>query len=216
MIITVIMTILLSGIDKILEYYNILGRYYFNHFLINFIVVYYTYNDMLLCYTDLFNLHKYELNIMPVELTFSIHFYHILIYYNKFLFDDWLHHIIMIFFCLPMGIYINNSPLMYHCLFFLSGLPGGINYFLLFLQRNCLISKKLQKQINYFLNLCIRNPGCLFSALFGYLYYINYLQYLNDNLYFYFMIFVSTSNYWNGVYFMEQVVRNYNLLYPTV
>ena len=29
---------------------------------------------MLLCYTDLFNLHKYELDIMPVELTFQFIF----------------------------------------------------------------------------------------------------------------------------------------------
>lgn len=217
MILTVIMTLLLSGIDKILEYYNILGRYYFNHFFINSLIVFYTYDDLLICYNEQFNLDKYEIEFTPVELAFSIHFYHIIIYYKKFLFDDWLHHIIMIFLCLPMGIYVKNGPVMNHCLFFLTGLPGGINYLLLFLERNGLVKKQFQKKINYILNLYIRNPGCLLSSLVSYLYYINHLQYrYNNDIYLFISTFVILSNYWNGIYFMEKVVRNYNLLYPTV
>lgn len=216
MIITIITTLFLCGIDKILEYYNILGRYYFNHFLINFIVVYYTVTDLLLCYNDFNNLNMYSTNMIPVELTFSVHFYHIIIYFRRFLFDDWLHHIIMIFFTLPFGVYYDAGPIMSHCLFFISGLPGGINYLFLFLQRNSKITKKLQKKVNYFLNLWIRNPGCIASSVIIYLYHCTFIYNNSNFIYTYMSFYILLSCYWNGIYFMEQVVRNYNLLYPTV
>ena len=209
-----IITLFLCFFDKLLEYFNIYGRYYFNHFLINSFIVYYTFDDLLLCYHDLNNLNKYHINMNVIEYTISIHFYHIIIYYNQFVFDDWLHHIIMIFFTLPMGVYLNCGPIMSHCLFFMSGFPGGINYLLLFLQRNNLIKKKLQKRINYHLNLWIRNPGCIASSLLSYLYYIYFIK--NDIISLLFTYYIIISCYWNGIYFMEQVVQNYNLLYLTV
>jgi len=215
MYITITLTILLCLFDKSLKCFNIDCIYYLNHFIVNSLIVYYTYDDLLLCYTDLNNINKYDMNVDIVEYTFSIHLYHIIIYYNKFYFDDWLHHIIMILFTLPMGLYFNTGPIMSHCLFFMSGLPGGINYLLLFLQRNDFIKKKTQKYINYHLNIWIRNPGCIASSIITYFYYINFINF-NYDINNFFVIYIILSCFWNGVYFMEQVVRNYNLLYPIV
>jgi hypothetical protein len=213
MIITIFTTLLLCGIDNILEKYNILGRYYFNHFLINFIITYITFDDVILSYTDFNNTIYKPINIISVELAFSIHFYHIIIYYNKFLFDDWLHHIIMIFIALPLGIYVRCGYLIGHSLFFLTGLPGGINYLLLFLQRNNLIDRKTQKYYNYSLNLYIRQPGTIATSVIGILSIFYFDFYIFEKIFLYFIII---SHYWNGIYFMEQVIRNYNLLYQTV
>lgn len=213
MLITIFTTFFLFGIDKILEYNNILGRYYFNHFIINFIIVYYTFNDVLYCYTNFYNSTNKDINIISIELTYSIHFYHIITYYHRFLFDDWLHHIIMIFIALPLGTKVKCGCILGHSLFFLTGLPGGINYLLLFLTRNNIIEKKTQKYVNYNLNLYIRQPGTIATCVLSILSLANFNYLMYEKL---FILIICISHYWNGIYFMEQVIRNYNLLYQTV
>ena len=68
--------------------------------------------------------------------------------------------------------------------------------------------------MNYHLNLWKRNPGCIASSLLSYLYYIYFIK--NDILSSLFSYYIIISCYWNGNYFMEQVIRNYNLLYQTL
>ena len=121
-------------IDKILTNFNFKGQYYFNHFIVNSFITYFCFNDVIFTFTDFDNMLNYNINITSINLVFSIHFYHIIMYYYKFILDDWLHHIIMIFFTLPMGLYFNGGSLMNYCIFFTTGLPGGINYILLFLE----------------------------------------------------------------------------------
>ena len=212
MFITISFILILCFIDKLLEYGNIEGRYYFNHFIINSFTTYQTYNDVLLSYYKISNYYKFSINTIAVEYTFAIHIYHIIMYYHKFLFDDWLHHIVMVLFTLPMGLYFDCGPLMGHCIFFSTGLPGGINYLLLFLQRNKLIKKKTQKYVNYHLNLWIRQPGCISSALLSTIFLIHEVD-KNSIINIFFSLYIIFSNYWNGIYFMEQVVRNYNIKY---
>lgn len=206
----IIYTTLFIIIDYILTFYNLKGQYYFNHFLVNMTVSILCFDDLILTYTDFNNINNHVIDYNSVSLVFAIHFYHIIIYYKKFVYDDWLHHIVMIFFTLPLALQYNCGSIMGHSIFFVTGLPGGINYFLLFLNRNNLIEKKNQKYINYHLNLWIRNPGCTASAVIMLLYaLINYESF--------YMIIISFliifTNYWNGIYFMEQVVRNYNINY---
>ena len=93
---------------------------------------------------------------------------------------------------------------------FLTGLPGGINYYLLFLQRNNIIEKKTQKYYNYHLNLWIRQPGCIATALLSILFYIKFETTFIEKI---FNIYIIIIHYWNGIYFMEQVIKNYNILY---
>ena len=213
MLITILSTFILYQVDLILDKFKINGRYYFNHFIINSIITYYSYYDVYLSYKNINNHFNVPQNTIPIEYAYSIHFYHILMYYNKFLFDDWLHHIVMILFALPFGCYVKTGPIMGHSLFFLTGLPGGINYLLLFLQRNNLIEKKTQKYYNYHLNLLIRQPGAIATST------LSIILALNNYYTFYekFMVFfIIVSHYWNGIYFMEQVLRNYNKLYITI
>lgn len=212
MIITILSTVFLCTFDNFLELFNIEGRYYFNHFFINLIITLSCFNDVILSYTEFDNIINLPINFYAIEYAYSIHFYHIIIYSHKFLFDDWLHHLLMIFLALPLGSTIKCGPIMGHSLFFLTGLPGGINYFLLFLTRNNLIKKQIQKYYNYILNLWIRQPGCIATSILSILFCIR-----NElNLFYKFgCIYIILSHYWNGIYFMEQVVRNYNVLYSS-
>lgn len=213
MITTILTTLFLCGTDKLLEYLNLNGRYYFNHFLVNSLITVSCFNDIILPYTQFNNIINIPINMIAVEYTYSIHFYHILMYYKKFVFDDWLHHIIMIFFALPFGTILPCGPILSHSLFFLTGLPGGINYLLLFLQRNNIIGKQTQKYCNYQLNLLVRQPGCIATSVLSLIYMNRFNLSLIEKI---MGTYIILTHYWNGIYFMNQVITNYNLLYPTV
>ena len=196
------------------------GKYYFNHCIANSIVTYLTVNDVYLTYTNLPNFSKYTINYHAVSIIFALHFYHIIIYFKKLRFDDWLHHIIMIFCALPLALISNCGFLLGHSLFFLNGLPGAIDYFLLFLTRNNVLDTLFEKKINNYINLWLRCPGCIAHSALSiaafmcevdseFIYVSNNIKYINKDYISCFLTALST--YWNGIYFMNQVVVNYNL-----
>ena len=93
-------------------------------------------------------------------------------------------------------------------LFFTTGLPGLIDYTLLFLQRNNIINKYFEKKVNTFLNLWIRAPGCIMNTMMIMMNIItNYNQLTNSELYS--GIIMMSLVYWNGIYFMGQVLTDY-------
>lgn len=194
--------------DKFLEKNNINGRYYINHFIGNMIISYYSFFDVLYCFTNFTDIFEKEYSMLPINITFALHFYHIAAYYNSFVFDDWLHHLLMIGFCLPFGLYAHGGIIINTCLFFLSGFPGGINYLFLAFQRNDMIPRITQKRVNNFLNLWIRQPGCILCSTLGVL-YINYNYDKFNMLQIIINYLIAITVYWNGIYFMEQVHANY-------
>ena len=121
----------------------------------------------------------------------------------------------MVFVCLPLTINLNYPNIINHTLFFLTGLPGCIDYFLLFLVRNAIISKYIEKYINVHLNLWIRCPGCIASSVLilkkiGEDYnYISFIEII-------FMIIICILVYWNGIYFMYLTVYDFSNRYKKI
>lgn len=180
------------------------GIYYLLHFFHNMAMVALTYPDVVHTFTDFHNLTAYPVNMNAALLCKSLHFYHILRYWQKFRYDDWLHHILMIGLALPMGMYLGSTPLLGYSLFFTTGLPGGIDYFLLFLNRNGWLTKRREKEINTRLNVWIRSPGCASHAAFVAASMLSggYTDSLKNGM----GLFTAFLTYWNGQYFMQQVV----------
>jgi hypothetical protein len=109
----------------------------------------------------------------------------------------------MIGIALPIGCYYHGGALLGYSLFFTTGLPGGIGYFMLFLCKNGIFSRENEKRINTFTQVWIRSPGCVSHAAFT----MAYLSVIPYNFYMYYSILiVAFLNYWNGQYFMSQVV----------
>ena len=52
--------------------------------------MYLTFNDLCLSYSDIHNLINIAKNIEATIITFSLHFYHLVYYFRKLRFDDWL------------------------------------------------------------------------------------------------------------------------------
>jgi hypothetical protein len=194
--------------DTAFTAFKLEGVYYLIHSIHNGIMVYATAGEV---YTTLTNFPIAALeptNYFAAELCFGLHLYHIAYYWRKFRFDDWLHHILMIGIALPIGINLPAGTMLGFSLFFTTGLPGGIDYLMLFLNRNNLIRKETQKRINMFLATWVRSPGCaaqaaLTCALLSFrpphqrqnMPWLDVLAYLSAAL-----------NYWNGQYFASQVI----------
>lgn len=182
--------------------------YYLVHAIHNGFIVYYTLPDVINTITDYRNLHTYPTNMTAILLCFALHIYHTALYYKKFRYDDWLHHILMIGFALPIPLFYESHTLIGYSLFFTTGLPGGIDYTLLFAVRNGLINKMTEKKINSWLNTWIRSPGCISHAVIVAI--TLFSKYKNPlSIDFLLQLMPAILVFWNGQYFMKQVVEDY-------
>jgi hypothetical protein len=187
------------------------GNYYFVHAINNLLIVYFSYNDVINLYSNIYSLYSPS-NAFPSILTYSLHFYHMIYYYQKLRFDDWLHHLLMVGVSLPLANYFGNTIALNHSLFYLTGLPGLIDYTLLFLERNHVISKMTEKSVNRILNLFVRNTGCVIHSFITLstllMPSVISTMSLADIL---IAIITSILVFWNGTYFMEQVIVDYHM-----
>jgi hypothetical protein len=194
------------AIDCLLTHFQVEGVYYALHALHNAIIVYLTAGDVWTTLTEFSSIQRTPVNFDALQLVFALHVYHIAMYYEKFRIDDWLHHGLMIGVALPLGGIMPSGSLLGYSLFFTTGLPGGIDYGLLFLQRNGYVSKTFQKKVNSQLAVWIRSPGCISMATFTIAQLTSQVN--PPSVYVAASIVEAVLNYWNGQYFMEQVVYN--------
>jgi hypothetical protein len=194
------------GCDVLLSFTSLQGIYYLIHTIHNGFIVYHTYNDVILSFTDFPKASSYPVNIDAASLVFALHFYHIARYRYKLTFEDWLHHITMIFVALPIAVFLQGGLFLGFSLFFTTGLPGGIDYFMLFLVRNGWLNRMTEKRLNRWIQVWIRSPGCVGQALLS---IAHIFSYPSD---FWMRVFGTLSSglvFWNGQYFMNRVVANY-------
>lgn len=198
-------------VDRILSRYTKLdGIYYLIHFIHNAKIVYLTSGEVFYSLIDFNYILNSPKNILALEFVFALHLYHLAIYWQKFRLDDWLHHILMIGIALPIGWLADSKSLLGYSLFFTTGLPGGIDYLLLFLNRNNLINRNTEKNVNAWLNTWIRSPGCISHATLT-LALIS-IQTIRFSLEWWGGIIAAFLTFWNGQYFMRQVIEN-NVLF---
>ncbi len=203
--------LLCIGLDCLAEKYGIEGRYYLLHTITNFSVVFLTLKDVIYTYLNFSNFINYPMNYPAMVITFGLHFYHTVWYFKKLRFDDWLHHILTCGIALPLASISNAGSLLGHSLFYTTGLPGGIDYLMLFLNRNGLLSRITEKKVNNFLNLWIRCPGCISQAVLTVVGYNMVSTQLSEYDKITGLI-TALIVFWNGIYFMHQVVVNYALI----
>jgi hypothetical protein len=197
--------------DRLLSNYTSLdGIYYLIHSLHNGAIIYLTGQEVF----DTLTNFKYVLtspkNMIALEFVFALHLYHLAVYWRKFRFDDWLHHILMIGIALPIGWAADSGSLLGYSLFFTTGLPGGIDYALLFLTRNNWLNRNTEKIVNAWLNTWIRSPGCISHATLTLI--LVSIKSIPFSQMWWYGIIVAILTFWNGQYFMRQVVEN-NVLF---
>jgi hypothetical protein len=202
-------------LDTELTKRNIQKPYYLLHVLHNILIMYLTYTDVINTYTDFHTLDTYRVNYNVPALVVSFHMYHIVKYYTSLRYDDWIHHISMIGLAIPLGLLVTDTTtFMSYSLFWTTGFPGAISYFSLFLERNDLIQRQTEKKINTWMNVWVRSPGCI-SVFILTLVYFSSLE-RETTIYDILKLIPSGLVYWNGQYFMEQAVKDYNIRYRLV
>ena len=88
------------------------------------------------------------------------------------------------------------------------GVPGGIDYFLLFLVKRNYLNKLTEKKINRFLNLLLRWPFMFLSA---YIFLINVVHNNVASNYMPIMLIGIFLHSFNAVYYCDKVIGNYYL-----
>ena len=86
------------------------------------------------------------------------------------------------------------------------GIPGGIDYFMLFLIKMNLLNKLTEKKINRFLNLLIRWPVMF---LCFYIFSINVIRSNFNSEYLFLMFIAFFLHLTNAVYYCDKVIGNY-------
>ena len=105
-------------------------RWFFIHMLCNLIITYLSYFDLTMCIEniqkcDSYNYLEYSNYIFTIAK--ASHIYH-LIFFTKLSYDEYLHHVVMCLFCGPLTYYFSNTRMSAATMFFLTGLPGLIDY----------------------------------------------------------------------------------------
>ena len=184
------------------------GKYYLIHSVHNAFMIYLTINDVYNTYFDFFDYVNQTSSLTCGVMTLALHIYHIFMYFNKLRFIDWIHHILMLCICLPVAFYYRFGSLLGHSIFYICGLPGCIDYMLLFLERNKGVNRMTEKKVNVLLNVWIRSPGCNIHSLLSLIvlsYEYQNISYIGISS----ILLTSSLIYWNGNYFMKEAVIDY-------
>jgi hypothetical protein len=203
---TTVATYLFYLIDRALLLTRFQKPYYAVHVLHNIGIVALTAGDLVRVFSQFYEIPYLPFNWPAVCLCYALHFYHCIVYWRSFHLDDWLHHILMIGVAMPLGSTVSAGPLMGFSLFFTTGLPGAISYTMLFAEKNGWITRTTSKRWNAAANVWIRAPGCSAQAA---LTLASLLSNRTTTTWeFTVGLCTATLNYWNGQYFMQQVVAS--------
>ncbi len=123
--------------------------------------------------------------------------------------DELIHHVITHLFW--YGIYYCNSSKLYIApMIVMSGIPGGITYLMLALQKFGKIKKITEKKISMYLNVWIRAPVCIIFSALMYVKNMDEYNYDDKSLYsYYFTMFMIFFTFINGVHFMNNIIYSY-------
>ncbi len=194
--------------DRVLTMFGLQGVYYMLHAIHNAAIVHVTAVDVLMTLCAFEHISTFPTNYLAIQLCVALHVYHVLLYWRKFRADDWLHHTLMVGVALPIGGLLPSGTLLGYSLFFTTGLPGCIDYLLLFCTRNGYLERDVEKRVNAALNVWVRSPGCVSQAALT-LAYLSMHTAASSPWFIAGALCTAALNYWNGQYFMEQVVSDY-------
>jgi hypothetical protein len=137
------------------------ASFFLNHAIHNLVIVYYTYSDVLRVLLYPLSSMTDDYSLIPTYIHIGFHIAHILCENKSLTFIDWIHHLGSSCLIGYFNLLYSTGPALNYAIFFLTGLPGGIDYFLLFLVKTGHIRVYTEKWINRYLNLYCRMPGIL-------------------------------------------------------
>lgn len=180
------------------------GKWFILHTISNYFTTWYTAPVVYQFLQDPIKSLSVDPSYRPLNITMALHIYHILFFSNLTLID-WIHHLLMCsiagysYFC-KVGLCTN------FLIFFVNGLPGGLDYFMLSLVKYNKLSYIKEKELNSYINIWIRSPGIIVGAY--HLYLVSLYGELNTNIIE--ILIILAAFIWNAQYFTYRVVANYH------
>jgi len=186
---------------------NAKARWFALHSVTNWCIVFFSLQDCLSVIQSPVCAMVMPLNsFVPSYFAFSLHAYHFLAY-TGLRGEDIVHHLL---FVAPLG-YVNFQmcfgPIVNILLFFMTGLPGAIDYWLLALLKLGKFDRLEEKRINANINVWLRSPGlvCVSTIIFSCI--------MHDKLHIHKAVAICCMilTFGNGVYYGNQVAKNYEV-----
>lgn len=178
------------------------ARWFQLHFVINMFICHYSFPEMLEILYDVNKSNEYTTNLYSKYLGLNLHIYHTIFFKLKKI--DIYHHVSSVFITFIATIFFSKKILSIYYFFF-TGLPGGIDYFLLTLYKNNYIKSITEKKYNSLLNAYIRLPGGIISF---YLTLNILINFQNNIISFYCGIILLVMAYFNSIYFAKLAIEN--------
>lgn len=182
-------------------------RWFFIHFIINCIVSYYGFSDLLFCLQNfgLCGTTSWISGSIAYGLAVSLHIYHIIAF--KLTAIDWLHHTLTALISTPIMLLYCQYSSAVMALWFMSGFPGAIDYFLLWLVKMGYLAADIEKKVYIALSVWLRAPGCIIASLLGStaLFMLPGISWLN----FFGLLWAVLIVFWNGLFFMHITLASY-------
>ena len=204
--------ILIFFVDMIIRYItlsayrtNSKARWFMLHAIINFFVAAFSIKDSIIVLTlpqcsMLLPMYSWQ----PSYLAYSLHLYHFLAYTVVRL-DDILHHLVFVGTFGVVNFLMSWGPFVNLFLFLMTGVPGGINYAMLSFVKLKKFDTIKAKRINSHINVWLRMPGLVIVSTIMYTCFIGG----KTNVHPVASILCIALTFINGVYYMQQVVLNY-------
>ena len=141
----------------------------------------------------------------PLKIALALHLYHFKDYATLSP-VDWAHHLsVLALTGLTLSAHHYTGPLCNFCLFFICGLPGGIDYALLVGRKWGWVPRLQEKRINAYLHMWIRAPGLIAYAAIA----IICTPQTSNPLRGITLSFFTLPVVFNALYFAHRVVENY-------
>lgn len=149
-----------------------------------------------------------DASVWPLTIINSVHVYHMVGGFGLTA-ADYFHHLLFVpALGFPGQVYRWGALANWQA-FYISGLPGGIDYFMLGLIRVGRLSALVEKRVNANMNTWIRAPGILSTTTLVYVHYIAG----NHSLPFWCILLQLILPGYNALYFGKQATANYAVHY---
>lgn len=182
------------------------ARWFMCHSAFNCVVVLTSFRDVFAVFmSPLCSLAVPMHSWTPAYITIAGHFYHAVGWTMKP--HEIRHHVIFSGFGGIITLALRWGPLMNLALFFVSGLPGGIDYALLCAVKVGRMPRLREKQINTFINIWLRIPGLVTVGAFA---WCCLLHGMSDRLPTAVLVVSILLSLANGLYYGEQVIGSYH------
>ena len=180
------------------------SRYFLLHTLANAVITLSSYKEMKAVLCDPIGSGVGACNVLPTYMIPCLFTYHLSAFRNVPL-EEWQHHVIF-----GLGL---AGPQLAYCVgpvqnavgFFMCGLPGGVDYALLWLVKEGLLRSEAEKIWNSRINCWCRAPGIMLSSYYLYL-LAKYSKVKGPSTTVASLAFLLAS--FNGQYYMQKVIAN--------